>query len=80
MNPVYSFDSYKLMVDIISLHGGVLPVEVDRSTLHRWRASGRVPPVHYWLAYHYGHNFFHENHIFIDFNNILDFEHDYTPA
>lgn len=51
---MFEFNAYKLIIDILAVHGFNLPVQVDRSTLWRWRERGRVPPEHFLLAYYYG--------------------------
>jgi len=51
---MFKFTAYKLIIDILAVHGFDLPVSVDRSTLWRWRDRGHVPPEHFYLAYYYG--------------------------
>lgn len=51
---MYSFQAYKLIIDILAVHGFNVPVSVNRSTLWRWRERGHVPPEHFLLAYYYG--------------------------
>lgn len=50
---MYKFTSYKLMLDILAVHGACLPVTVDNSTLWRWRARDYVPPEQWLLAYYF---------------------------
>lgn len=51
---MFDFTAYKLIIDILAVHGFEPPVSVDRSTLWRWRDRGRVPSEHFLLAYYYG--------------------------
>lgn len=51
---MFEFTAYKLIIDILAVHGFNVPVTVDRSTLWRWRDRGYVPPEHFFLAYYYG--------------------------
>lgn len=51
---MFEFTAYKLIIDILAVHGFEPPVSVDRSTLWRWRDRGFVPPEHFLLAYYYG--------------------------
>lgn len=50
---MYKFTSYKLILDILSVHGATLPVTVNHSTLWRWRSKNYVPPEHWLLAYYF---------------------------
>lgn len=50
---MYSFKAYKLMVDLLAVHGIDMPIEPDRSTLHRWRAADSVPVDTFLLVYYY---------------------------
>ena len=49
---MYTFAAYKLMVDLLTVHGIDIPVSPDRSTLHRWRVSDRVPCDTFRLVYY----------------------------
>ena len=50
---MYSFASYKLMVDLLAVHGIDMPINVNRSTLHRWRSADFVPVDTFRLVYYY---------------------------
>lgn len=50
---MFKFTSYKLILDILAVHGHVLPVSPDSSTLWRWRAKDYVPPEQWLLAYYF---------------------------
>lgn len=50
---MYKFTSYKLILDILAVHGSSLPVSVDNSTLWRWRSKNYVPPEQWLLAYYF---------------------------
>ena len=38
---MYSFKAYKLLVDLLAVHGIDVPLSVNRSTLHRWQGRQR---------------------------------------
>ena len=69
---MYSFKAYKLMVDLLVVHGIDTPISPDRSTLHRWRASGRVPDDTFRLVYYYSRCAFQDHALHIDLLDILD--------
>lgn len=70
---MFEFTAYKLIIDILAVHGFNLPVSVDRSTLWRWRDRGHVPPEHFYLAYYYGYSVCRKHGLYsIDLKAALD--------
>lgn len=69
---MYSFHAYKLMADLLAVHGIDLPISPDRSTLHRWRTSVRVPEDTFRLVYYYSRCAIHDNDLHIDLLDMLD--------
>ena len=69
---MYTFAAYKLMVDLLTVHGIDIPVSPDRSTLHRWRVSGRVPDDTFRLVYYYSRCAFQDHALHIDLLDVLD--------
>lgn len=69
---MYSFKAYKLMVDLLTVHGIDIPVKPDRSTLHRWRVSDRAPDDTFRLVYYYSRCAFQDHDLSIDLLDILD--------
>ena len=69
---MYSFHAYKLMVDLLAVHGIDLPVSPDRSTLHRWRASGCVPSDTFRLVYYFSRCAFQDHALDIDLRDMFD--------
>lgn len=69
---MYTFHAYKLMVDLLAVYGIDLPIDPDRSTLHRWRASGRVPDDTFRLVYYYSRCVFRDYALDIDLRDVFD--------
>lgn len=69
---MYTFAAYKLMVDLLTVHGIDIPVSPDRSTLHRWRVSDRVPCDTFRLVYYYSRCAFFDHGMHIDLTGIFD--------
>ena len=69
---MYSFKAYKLMADLLAVHGIDLPINPDRSTLHRWRVSGRVPCDTFRLVYYYSRCVFLDQALDIDLLDIFE--------
>lgn len=69
---MYSFASYKLMADLLSVHGIDLPLLVNRSTLHRWRVADSVPSDSFRLVYYYTRCAIHDHGLHIDLRDMLD--------
>lgn len=70
---MYTFQAFKLMVDILSVHGIDLPVNPDRSTLHRWRSADRVPDDVFRLVYYYSRCAFLDHALHINLLDSFDF-------
>ena len=68
----YSFASYKLMVDLLAVHGIDMPISVNRSTLHRWRVADSVPPDMFRLVYYYACRVINNNDLHIDLLDMLE--------
>ncbi|AXH77513.1 MAG: hypothetical protein [Inoviridae sp.] len=71
-NTMYTFHAYKLMVDLLAVYGIDLPIDPDRSTLHRWRVSGRVPNDTFKLVYYYSRCVFHNYALDIDLRDVFE--------
>lgn len=69
---MYTFKAYKLMADLLAVHGIDMPINPDRSTLHRWRASGRVPTDSFRLVYYYSRCAFLDHALHIDLLDMFD--------
>lgn len=69
---MYTFHAYKLMVDLLAVHGIDMPLNPDRSTVHRWRASGRVPCDSFRLVYYYSRCAFLDHALHIDLLDMFD--------
>ncbi|AXH74740.1 MAG: excisionase [Inoviridae sp.] len=72
VNFMYTFHAYKLMADLLAVYGIDLPIDPDRSTLHRWRASGRVPDDTFRLVYYYSRCVFHDYALDIDLRDVFE--------
>lgn len=72
VNAMYSFHAYKLMADLLAVHGIDLPISPDRSTLHRWRASGCVPIDTFRLVYYFSRCAFQDYALDIDLRDVFD--------
>lgn len=70
---MYCFASYKLMVDLLAVHGIDMPISVNRSTLHRWRAADSVPVDTFRLVYYYSCCAFRNNYLDIDLLDMFEF-------
>ena len=69
---MYTFAAYKLMVDLLTVHGIDIPVSPDRSTLHRWRAADSVPVDTFRLVYYYSRCAYLDHALHIDLLDMLD--------
>lgn len=69
---MYSFKAYKLIVDVLTVHGIDVPVSVNRSTLHRWRVSNGVPTDTFRLVYYYARCAIHDHGLHIDLLDMLE--------
>ena len=70
---MYTFQAFKLMVDILAVHGIDLPISPDRSTLHRWRTADRVPDETFKLVYYYSRCAFLDHALHINLLDSFDF-------
>ena len=69
---MYTFASYKLLADLLAVHGIDMPITPDRSTLHRWRASDSVPVDTFRLVYYYSRCAIHDYDLHIDLLDTLE--------
>lgn len=69
---MYSFKAYKLIVDLLTVHGIDIPLSVNRSTLHRWRAANSVPSDSFRLVYYYTRCAIHDHGLHIDLLDMLE--------
>ena len=69
---MYSFKAYKLLVDLLTVHGIDIPISPDRSTLHRWRVADAVPNDQFRLVYYYTRCAVHDHGLHIDLLDMLD--------
>ena len=69
---MYSFKAYKLIVDLLTVHGIDLPISVNRSTLYRWRVANTVPADTFRLVYYYACRAFHDDLLPIDLLDALE--------
>lgn len=69
---MYTFRSYKLLVDLLAVHGIDMPINPDRSTLHRWRVADAVPTDTFRLVYYYSRCAIHDHCLDIDLLDMLD--------
>lgn len=69
---MYSFKAYKLIVDLLTVHGIDIPLSVNRSTLHRWRAANSVPSDSFRLVYYYTCRAIHNHGLHIDLLDMLE--------
>lgn len=69
---MYTFASYKFLVDLLATHGIDAPIDPDRSTLHRWRVADSVPVDTFRLVYYYTRCAIHDHGLHIDLLDTLD--------
>lgn len=69
---MYSFKAYKLIVDLLTVHGIDIPVNVNRSTLHRWRVADSVPSDMFRLVYYYACRAIDSNDLYFDLLDMLE--------
>lgn len=69
---MYCFASYKLMADLLAVHGIDMPISVNRSTLHRWRAADSVPTDTFRLVYYFTRCAIDDYDLHIDLRDMLD--------
>lgn len=69
---MYTFNAYKLLADLLAVHGIDMPISPNRSTLHRWRVSGFVPNDTFRLIYYYTRCAIHDHDLYIDLLDMLD--------
>lgn len=69
---MYCFASYKFMADLLAVHGIDMPINVNRSTLHRWRVADSVPPDMFRLVYYYACRAIDNNDLHIDLLDMLE--------
>lgn len=69
---MYSFKAYKLMADLLAVHCIDMPINVNRSTLHRWRAANSVPADTFRLVYYYTCRVIDNNDLHIDLLDMFE--------
>lgn len=50
---MYDFIYYEALTGLLRDSDRYVPVDVNRSTVHRWRASGSVPAAVFYMLYYY---------------------------
>lgn len=69
---MHTFAAYKLLVDLLTVHGIDIPISPDRSTLHRWRVADAVPTDTFRLVYYYTRCAIHDHDLHIDLLDMLE--------